>query len=176
MASERGSMSVKAKTVKGHIMKTIKQFLATLHPGRSDGSNVVARRWVAALALVGLAAHASAMPSAAYQVPVSAADPARDAGPSRPTTQAWRVAGGDPPIVVDRHGGIRARPAAGGVVSKAACLPMLADAVNPQPLPPRHGDRKVAVNPQPLPPHDPPRDGRQASSRRYIGDTEKSLG
>ena len=39
----------------------------------------------------------------------------------------------------------------------------LADAINPQPLPPRRGEVKVAVNPQPLPPvHDDGRSGHVA--------------
>jgi len=65
-------------------------------------------------------------------------------------------------------------------------------AINPQPLPPRHGESRI--NPQPLPPNQanskahrvainpqplPPRDSRQtpptATARPYIGETEKNI-
>lgn len=67
----------------------------------------------------------------------------------------------------------------------------LSYAINPQPLPPRHGEsrinpqplppnqvsskaRSVAINPQPLPPPDSSRSLSSAPARPYIGETEKN--
>lgn len=50
------------------------------------------------------------------------------------------------------------------------------DAINPQPLPPRHIDSGVrsAINPQPLPPRGPDPALRSATTKPYIGETEKN--
>lgn len=48
-------------------------------------------------------------------------------------------------------------------------------AINPQPLPPHHGDSsaRIAINPQPLPPRRPDA-ALQNASKPYIGETEKN--
>lgn len=109
----------------------------------------------------------------------------------------WQLAGGEPPIVVDR--GTRPgtpsrsalalmRPSCLAIPTKdvnessltdrwPTCTELRADVVNPQPLPPRGRDARVAVNPQPLPPihdrGDAPSARRIAASGGYIGETEK---
>ena len=49
-------------------------------------------------------------------------------------------------------------------------------AINPQPLPPHHVDSgvRIAINPQPLPPRGSDTALHNASSKPYIGETEKN--
>jgi hypothetical protein len=50
------------------------------------------------------------------------------------------------------------------------------NAINPQPLPPRHinSGARIAINPQPLPPRSADPALRKAPSKPYIGETEKN--
>lgn len=64
---------------------------------------------------------------------------------------------------------------AAAVLAQAAGASAVHVAVNPQPLPPTHGDgaAQVAINPQPVPPGGD-RWRVAASARPYIGETEKN--
>ncbi len=88
------------------------------------------------------------------------------------TSRAARVAKEDPMKLTSTLSALVATGAA-ALLAQAAAAPVQV-AVNPQPLPPIHGDAtvRVAINPQPLPPGGD-RWRAASATRPYIGETEK---